>query len=68
MGATALDLVPTGQSDREPFRAWANFDFIDNGWVGEIDLLVPCPRALYLIETKSYPVIVTSNDAYTWTR
>ncbi|MPY93362.1 MAG: hypothetical protein GEV08_09930 [Acidimicrobiia bacterium] len=56
-----------GLPERDPFRAWANFEVIDNGWVGEVDLLVLCPRGFYLVEIKSYPGLVTG-DPYTWTR
>lgn len=53
--------------DRDPYRAWANFEFIaDDGSVNEVDLLVLTPKGLFLIEVKSRPGQVTG-DAGTWT-
>jgi len=37
----ALEFLRAHLPDREPWRAWANFEFIyDEGPVGEMDLLV----------------------------
>ena len=51
----------------EPWRAWVNFEFIDDaGRVNEVDALVLLPCGLFLIEIKSRPGDVTG-DAATWT-
>jgi len=53
--------------DHEPWRAWSNFEFIDDeGRVNEVDLLVLTPAGLVLIEIKSRPGTVVS-DAHSWT-
>ena len=40
----------------DPYRAWANFEFIaDDGSVNEVDLLVFSPQGFFLIEIKSRP-------------
>jgi hypothetical protein len=52
--------------DHEPWRAWANFEFIDDeGRVNEVDLLVLPPAGLILVEIKSRPGTV-QGDASTW--
>src|SRR5438105_5965222 len=53
--------------EHEPFRAWANFEFIaDDGSINEVDLLVVSLYKLYLMEIKSRPGQV-SGDTSTWT-
>jgi hypothetical protein len=63
----ALEFVRERLPDHEPYRAWANFEFIaEDGSINEVDLLVLSPRGLFLIEIKSRPGMVTG-DAGTWT-
>src|SRR5262245_35807136 len=63
----ALAFVRDRLPDRDPYRAWSNFEFIaDDGSVNEVDLLALTPRGLFLIEIKSRPGQVTG-DAGTWT-
>ncbi len=51
----------------EPYRAWANFEFIaDDGSVNEVDLLAFTPVGFFLIEIKSRPGRLFG-DAGTWT-
>ena len=53
--------------DHDPYRAWANFEFIaDDGSINEVDLLVLTPKGFYLVEIKSRPGIV-EGDQGTWT-
>ena len=53
--------------DHEPWRAWSNFEFIDDeGRVNEVDLLVLTPSGLVLVEIKSRPGTVRG-DAFSWT-
>lgn len=50
----------------DPYRAWANFEFIAlDGSINEVDLLVLTPKGLYLVEIKSHPGTI-SGDAGTW--
>ena len=63
----ALEWLRAHLPDREPWHAWANFEFIDDGGkVNEVDALVLAPAGLFLIEIKSRPGVVTG-DAHTWT-
>lgn len=63
----ALDFVRRLLPDREPWRAWSNFTFIDtSGRPAEVDLLVVAPRGVVLVEIKSYPDGVLDGDARTW--
>jgi|HubBroStandDraft_1064217.scaffolds.fasta_scaffold00063_36 serine/threonine protein kinase len=63
----ALDFVREHLPDHDPWRAWSNFEFIDDeGRVNEVDLLVLAPGGLVLIEIKSRPGTVVG-DAQTWT-
>ncbi len=63
----ALDFVRQRFPQREPYRAWSNFEFIaDDGSVNEIDLLILSPLGIFLIEIKSRPGILRG-DAGTWT-
>src|SRR5262245_17970261 len=53
--------------EQEPFRAWANFEFVaDDGSINEVDLLVVSLYKVYLVEIKSRPGCV-SGDTSTWT-
>lgn len=62
----ALAFAKAGLPDHEPYRAWANFEFITrDGFVNEVDLLVLTPKGLFLVEIKSHPGII-KGDAGTW--
>ncbi len=62
----ALEFIRDRLPDHEPWRAWANFEFIaDDGSVNEVDLLVLGPRGLFLVEIKSR-LGVLSGDAACW--
>src|SRR5262249_26218058 len=65
----ALDFLRQHLPDHDPWRAWSNFEFIDDdGRVNEVDVLVLTPVGLVLIEVKSRPGTLRG-DAYggTWT-
>ena len=63
----ALAFVRDRLPDHDPYRAWANFEFIaDDGSINEVDLLVLSPKGFYLVEIKSRPGIV-EGDQGTWT-
>lgn len=52
----ALDFARVHLPDHEPWRAWSNFEFIDDeGRVNEVDLLVLTAAGLVLVEIKSRP-------------
>ncbi|WP_295579595.1 BREX system serine/threonine kinase PglW [uncultured Lamprocystis sp.] len=52
--------------DHEPYRAWANFEFIaQDGSINEVDNLILTPKGFFLIEIKSHPGEI-SGDAGTW--
>lgn len=56
----ALAFIREILPDRDPYRAWSNFEFIaDDGTVNEVDLLVLTPKGLFLVEIKSRPGQVT---------
>jgi serine/threonine protein kinase len=62
----ALLLVREHLPDHDPWRAWANFEFVDDqGRVNEVDLLVLTPRGLILLEIKSRPGTV-EGDGHSW--
>lgn len=62
----ALAFVKERLPDHEPYRAWANFEFIaQDGSINEVDLMVLTPKGLYLVEIKSHPGEI-SGDAGTW--
>ena len=65
----ALEFARTHLPDHEPWRAWSNFEFIDDeGRVNEVDLLVLTPACLILVEIKSRPGTVSGDaGAWTWT-
>src|SRR3954451_2741180 len=63
----ALDYLRGHLPDNEPWRAWSNFEFIDDeGRVNEVDALVLTPMGFVLIEVKSRPGTVRG-DAHSWT-
>ncbi|MBT3379704.1 MAG: hypothetical protein HN742_38895 [Lentisphaerae bacterium] len=52
----ALEFIRTRLPDHEPYRAWANFEFIaDDGSINEVDLLVVTPMGFFMVEIKSRP-------------
>lgn len=52
--------------DHDPYRAWANFEFIAlDGSINEVDLLVLTSKGLFLVEIKSHPGTM-AGDAGTW--
>jgi Nuclease-related domain len=60
----ALDFLRQHLPDHDPWRAWSNFEFIDDeGRVNEVDVLVLTPVGLVLIEVKSRPGTLRG-DAY----
>ena len=62
----ALDFIRQALPDREPFRAYSNFEFIaDDGSPNEVDVLVIARYGLFLVEIKSRPGEV-SGDTHTW--
>jgi serine/threonine protein kinase len=62
----ALDFLRSHLPDHEPWRAWSNFEFIDDeGRVNEVDVLVLTPAGLVLVEIKSRPGTL-QGDASTW--
>jgi serine/threonine protein kinase len=63
----ALEYLKRRLPDHEPYRAWANFEFILDGVVSEIDVLVVVPKGLFLVEIKSWPGRL-EGDAGTWRR
>jgi hypothetical protein len=63
----ALEFLRKHLPDHEPWRAWSNFEFIDDeGRVNEVDVLVLTPVGLVLIEVKSRPGTL-KGDAQSWT-
>jgi len=63
----ALDFLREQFPAREPYRAWANFEFLaDDGSINEVDLLLFTPDGFFLIEIKSRPGRLFGN-AGTWT-
>jgi hypothetical protein len=62
-----LDFVRDRWPDHEPYRAWANFEFIAlDGSINEVDLLLLTPMGFFLVEMKSRPGRVYG-DPGTWT-
>jgi len=52
----AFDYIQSQFPAHEPYRAWANFEFIaDDGSLNEVDLLVFTPQGFFLVEIKSTP-------------
>ncbi len=63
----ALDFVRDRWPDHDPYRAWANFEFIAlDGSINEVDLLLLTPQGFFLVEIKSRPGRVYG-DPGTWT-
>src|SRR3954451_13332421 len=63
----ALEFLREHLPDHEPWRAWSNFEFVDDeGRVNEVDLLVLTATGLVLVEIKSRPGTIRG-DAQTWT-
>ncbi len=62
----ALDFVQRALPNREPFRAYSNFEFVaDDGSINEVDLLIISRYSIVLVEIKSRPGEV-SDDSHTW--
>ena len=62
----ALEFLREHLPDRDPWRAWSNFEFVDDdGRVNEVDLLVLSPAGLLLVEIKSRPGTI-DGDAHSW--
>lgn len=63
----ALEFVRAQFPKHEPYRAWANFEFIaDDGSINEVDLLVFTPQGFFLVEIKSHQGQL-DGDAHSWT-
>lgn len=63
----ALEWLRSQLPDRDPWRVWTNFEFIDDeGKVSEVDALVLSPAGLFLVEIKSRPGVLTG-DVHSWT-
>ncbi len=63
----ALEFIRQQFPPHEPYRAWANFEFIaDDGSINEVDLLLFTPQGFFLPEIKSRPGRLFG-DAGTWT-
>ena len=61
-----LDFIQRALPNREPFRAYSNFEFIaDDGSINEVDLLIISRYSLFLVEIKSRPGEV-GGDSHTW--
>lgn len=66
--AEGLGLIRTLLPQRDPFRAWSNFEFRDShGKWSEVDLLVLGQRRLHLVELKYYSGTLRGDDL-TWLR
>src|SRR5437763_4595184 len=61
----ALAFVKEQLPDYEPYRAWANFEFVLDGNIAEVDLLLVAPKGFFLVEIKSWPGVL-EGDAGTW--
>lgn len=61
-----LAFVKERLPDHDPYRVWANFEFIaTDGSINEVDMLVLTPKGCFLVEIKSWPGEI-SGDAGTW--
>ncbi|MDX1653634.1 MAG: BREX system serine/threonine kinase PglW [Candidatus Competibacteraceae bacterium] len=61
-----LAFVKERLPDHEPYRVWANFEFIaTDGSINEVDMLVLTPKGCFLVEIKSWPGEIFG-DAGTW--
>src|SRR4051794_19553849 len=63
----ALSFLKRNLPDHEPYRAWANFEFVLDGAIAEVDTLLVSPKGVFLIEIKSWPGELRG-DAGTWRR
>ncbi|WP_322756004.1 NERD domain-containing protein, partial [Frankia sp. Cas3] len=62
----ALGHLRTLLPNRDPFRAWANAEFLGTaGSVNEIDLLLVTPAGIVILEIKSWSGVLVG-DAGTW--
>lgn len=62
----ALEFAKQLLPDHDPYRAWANFEFIaQDGSINEVDLMVLTPKGMYVIEIKSHPGVIRG-DAANW--
>lgn len=62
----ALEFARQLLPDHDPYRAWANFEFIaQDGSINEVDLMVLTPKGMYLVEIKSHPGVIRG-DAANW--
>lgn len=62
----ALAFLRRRLPDRDPYRAWANFEFVaPSGALYEVDALVITDTGIYLIEIKSHPGAI-GGDGATW--
>lgn len=62
----ALEFAKSILPDHDPYRAWANFEFIaQDGSINEVDLLVLTSKGMYLVEIKSHPGQI-SGDSGSW--
>jgi serine/threonine protein kinase len=62
----ALEYVKSLLPDHDPYRAWANFEFIANdGSINEVDLLLLTSKGMFFIEIKSHPGTI-GGDAANW--
>ena len=62
----ALEFARQLLPDHDPYRAWANFEFIaQDGSINEVDLMVLTPKGMYVIEIKSHPGVIRG-DAANW--
>ena len=63
----AIDFVVERLPDVDPYRVWALMEYVDatSGALYEIDLMVLTRQALFLVEVKSHPGVVTG-DARDW--
>lgn len=62
----ALDFVQRAMPNREPFRAYSNFEFVaEDGSINEVDLLIVSRYTIFLVEIKSRPGEV-GGDSHTW--
>src|SRR3712207_2981991 len=61
----ALAFLKERLPDHEPYRGWANIEFLIDGSVSEVGVLVVARRGLFLVEIKSWPGRI-AGDAGTW--
>ena len=50
----ALDFVQRALPNREPFRAYSNFEFVaDDGSINEVDLLIISRYSIFLVRSRA---------------